>query len=377
MPTMSDLWTAIAELATALGPERLTSAASKIEEFPDANSIKSSRDIFGPNLEMIRWTQFLNAWQESPEVSPRAVGAALRTSSRMSEMLAGGQALDLVWTGPSSTFVPMRSTEQVMLELIRRARQHIFLATYVNYGATSVIAALNAATQRGVSVRMLLEGSMRTTAELAAKVSAAEVYIWGADAKPPVSGKTPPTVHAKCVVADRAEALITSANLTDHALGLNMELGVHIMRGREPEKLHDHLNALVATDEIQRFMAGTQAELSARDKPKDAASGEHKDVLDLVVDALRGPLRRLLDAGCAAPIVGYEVPDTDGLELELAWPGSKQAVAVDLTMPELQALRDDGWTLLATDGQDANWAKQVEQGVREMLGVEETQEELK
>ena len=250
---MADLWATIVEIAVVTSYERLDSAAKKIEKLSGASAIRRHPGIFGPNLSSEGWKVFVEAWEASPEVAPQAVAGALRTSARMSEMLDGGQKIDLVWTGPSSTFVPMRSTEQVMLELIGRATKSLFLVTYVNYGAAKVIAALNDAALRGVTVKMLLEGTKDTTTKMAKSVQGATIYFWADDAKPSVSGKTPPTVHAKCVVADRGEALVTSANLTDHALERNMELGVHIWGGRESEQLHDHLNALVQTKEIVEF----------------------------------------------------------------------------------------------------------------------------
>jgi phosphatidylserine/phosphatidylglycerophosphate/cardiolipin synthase-like enzyme len=41
-------------------------------------------------------------------------------------------------------------------------------------------------------------------------------------------------LHAKCAVADRKLLFISSANLTGHALTINMELGVMINGGRLP-----------------------------------------------------------------------------------------------------------------------------------------------
>lgn len=253
---MTDLWNIIAEIAIVLSPARVESAANKVADLSGFQSLGSKGGTFGPNLDGERWTRFVVAWSQQDSITPAEVAAALRASARLSAALDGGQAVDLVWTGPRSQFVPVRSTEQVMLELIARAHGSLFLVTFVNYGAKAVVEALNAAAERGVAIRMLLEGTMETTAKLASKVPSAEVFIWADDAKPPSPGKTPATVHAKCVVADRSEALVTSANLTDHALDLNMELGVHIMGGREPEQLHDHLNALVATLKIQPFQAG-------------------------------------------------------------------------------------------------------------------------
>lgn len=54
-------------------------------------------------------------------------------------------------------------------------------------------------------------------------------------------------VHAKVAVADGDVCFITSANLTGHAMGQNMEAGVLLSGGQIPRLLHDHLEALVGT----------------------------------------------------------------------------------------------------------------------------------
>jgi cardiolipin synthase len=52
-------------------------------------------------------------------------------------------------------------------------------------------------------------------------------------------------MHAKCVVADGTCALITSANLTAHAIDINMELGLVVRGGDVPRRLRSHLLALI------------------------------------------------------------------------------------------------------------------------------------
>jgi phosphatidylserine/phosphatidylglycerophosphate/cardiolipin synthase-like enzyme len=52
-------------------------------------------------------------------------------------------------------------------------------------------------------------------------------------------------LHAKCAVADRERLLISSANLTEFAFTLNMELGVLIRGGPLPGRVEDYLTALI------------------------------------------------------------------------------------------------------------------------------------
>jgi len=44
------------------------------------------------------------------------------------------------------------------------------------------------------------------------------------------------TLHAKAVIADGNWALVTSVNLTGHALELNMELGLLVEGGAIPQR---------------------------------------------------------------------------------------------------------------------------------------------
>lgn len=58
-------------------------------------------------------------------------------------------------------------------------------------------------------------------------------------------------LHAKCVVADRSIALITSANLTSAGINDNIELGVLIASGPLPGQLADHFDDLIALGTLQ------------------------------------------------------------------------------------------------------------------------------
>ena len=144
--------------------------------------------------------------------------------------------------------MPIRQTEQALIQVIQFAKRDLFIVSFVAYAVPTVMEALLDAQERNVVLNFLLEQSQDTggkvstdsIANLRAKLPAAHFHIWkqtGSD--------TPAAVHAKCAVADGELALITSANLTGKAMNENMELGILLNGGSVPKQLSDHLHALV------------------------------------------------------------------------------------------------------------------------------------
>ena len=93
------------------------------------------------------------------------------------------------------------------------------------------------------------------------------------------------SLHAKCVIADRSSALITSANLTSAGINDNIELGVLIEAGPLPARLHRHLELLIEErhpgkgSERRRHLPRTSSRNSApansepSDTPRGAVNG--------------------------------------------------------------------------------------------------------
>ena len=53
-------------------------------------------------------------------------------------------------------------------------------------------------------------------------------------------------MHVKCVAADSEWLFLSSANLTEHAFTINMELGLLIHSGHLPKQIEQHFDRLVA-----------------------------------------------------------------------------------------------------------------------------------
>ena len=158
--------------------------------------------------------------------------------------------VDLAWTGPTTPYVSTRRTDQILLDIIREAKEKLFLVAFVVYDVGNVVQALNDAISRGVEVKILLDthgksgrGKGSALAVMRSAVLGAEYFDWDAGPGSFAGGR----VHAKVAVADYTTAFVTSANLTGYALGKNMEAGIHISGGSIPRALHSHLEALVVT----------------------------------------------------------------------------------------------------------------------------------
>jgi cardiolipin synthase A/B len=212
----------------------------------------------------------LMGWATNPNAHDRlhklvvAWRAADLPAAEMAGMLAGASAayhsakaeqeLELVWTGPSSSLVATRKTEQALLQVIEAARSRLFITSFVAYDVASVLNALRKVLERGAQVSLLLEASeahggsifVDGLAKMKIALPKAKLFSWVDKADGFEGGK----VHAKVAVADEEFCFVSSANLTGHAMEKNMEAGVLIRGGAMPRNLHRHLEALVTTHVI-------------------------------------------------------------------------------------------------------------------------------
>lgn len=157
------------------------------------------------------------------------------------------EEVEIVWTGPSTSIVPVRHTEQVLCEIVDLATEYIVVVSYVLYNVNNFYKSIKRAISRGVKVVFLLESSVdhggKVTIDSISDVKKtlpdSTVYCWDK------RDSTHSSVHAKCVVSDNKCAFITSANLTSAAMEHNMELGILVRGGALPQNLNDHFSQLI------------------------------------------------------------------------------------------------------------------------------------
>jgi phosphatidylserine/phosphatidylglycerophosphate/cardiolipin synthase-like enzyme len=180
--------------------------------------------------------ELLGAWEaEAATVAPAAVAMALLAAAEAERRHREEWRVELVWTGPDTQAVPIRHTEQAVLQVIDAATERLLLVSYAVYKIPRVCQALVRAADRGVRLRIVVEagdqaGSHTVRSKLMALGEAvarrAEVYYWPADERPLNEMGGRGVLHVKAAVADGRVLLLTSANLTENAFTQNMEMGL-------------------------------------------------------------------------------------------------------------------------------------------------------
>jgi cardiolipin synthase len=194
----------------------------------------------------------LDAWAVEAKVHGAVVAAALWAAVDTAEAVRVTQALDVVWTGPSSAEVPVRLTREVLLEVICSATSSLMIVSYAAYKVPDIIRALGEAASRRVDVRLVLESAAGSGGRLSQDAAGAfrelassvRFFEWSADRRTSEGGLQG-AMHAKAAIADEHAAFITSANLTGNAIEANMELGLLIPGGAVPRRLARHFRALI------------------------------------------------------------------------------------------------------------------------------------
>jgi cardiolipin synthase len=251
---MRPLLQAVSELVALLSPSKIEAIASRLRATTPRERDRALQQLVGTPAARVALDSLISHWERS--ALPGDVVAGILIGAAHARMQAQrDSSVELVWTGPTTPFVATRRTEQVLLDLIHRARSELFIVSFVTYDVPSVIAAINSAIDRGVEARILVEASssqggsllVDPVATMKSSVPSALLYGWTDRPHPFTNGR----VHAKVAVADGTAAFLTSANLTGHALEKNMEAGVLISGGDIPASLHAHLRALIETKIIR------------------------------------------------------------------------------------------------------------------------------
>lgn len=176
---------------------------------------------------------------------------------------------ELVWSGPEPEHARARHTSVVIRELLEKARHEVFIAGYSFQGGGELLAPLHACMRaHGTRVEIVLDCSgydvyeATSGDEILRRVVREffdEVWTHGEPrpelyCDPRTLLREPPkygprwfpkhSMHAKCIVVDRAEALVGSANFTARAQSNNIEVGVVIREPGFAEALLHQWNAV-------------------------------------------------------------------------------------------------------------------------------------
>ena len=200
-------------------------------------------------------SSLVNDWrQQGRDVTPRELAWALRAANSTDEFHRLQQSLEMVWSGPLPGTSTFRRTDQALLELIQGAKRSIIVVTFAAYKVPKIAAALVDAAKRGVKVSLILESTEESEGAVTFNAieamgtelaRASTVYAWPTEKRSMDAKGNRGALHVKCAVVDDEAALISSANLTEHAMNLNMELGLLVRGGDLPRSLAGHLRSLI------------------------------------------------------------------------------------------------------------------------------------
>jgi len=259
---MNDQYSTIAEaarsLATAIPADMIHSLVEIIDNCDpfDWPTVRSRAGGLPNAHSRIAATEFLECWkEEAATLPPEAVSLALITAAHTEKTYKESQSVELVWTGPDVGAVPVRRTKQAVLQVLDSAKHSITLVSYAVYNIPHVRQALVSAAEKGVQIRMIVDTPDRSASEKEYNnliavggdvASCASLYFWPHEKRGKTDGGTIGKLHVKCVAADSEWLFLSSANLTEHAFTINMELGLLIHGGQLPKQKKQHFDRLIA-----------------------------------------------------------------------------------------------------------------------------------
>lgn len=247
---------AVEDICQALDTGRL----DHVSTAPIRSSVAQGNPKVETQIESLQ-----DLWLSSfPHLNGLAFSAALRAS-------AAGILLErdispktqVVWSGPRVQGSYVRATREVVREIVRGSQRELFIVGYWlaapddGEGIIGELIDLAAeATSRGTALTMILDERKRLNGSDNRKVL---MDIWPSGVALPrlLTWKLPTDdkhlkLHAKVLVADERDALVTSANLTWYAMDRNMEMGIRVV-GRPAATISQHLKLLESQGTLQLF----------------------------------------------------------------------------------------------------------------------------
>lgn len=211
----------------------------------------------GDAREMV--ADLIRCWnEEEPNLPPRSLGLALQSASAVDEHHRNREEVRLIWTGPDVGNLPFRRTEQALLELVESAKRSLLIVAFAAYKIPELVEAINAVASAGVNVVCVFESHDAS----GGKVSFCPVkhlglapsvrnFVWPMAKRPKDSLGRYGSLHAKCAVVDSNLLFLSSANLTEFAFNLNIELGVLIKGGLLPGSVERHFQVLIDSGHLE------------------------------------------------------------------------------------------------------------------------------
>ena len=207
---------------------------------------------------------FLKAWGTSaPHLDAQDVTAAVQSALACYRVAQGrAHIVDTVWTGPDVAGSEVRRTEAVVREIVASAERELLIVGYWLVTSTpqirALIGLLTDKARDGVQVRFVFDPGEKSHGSDNFEALSGQwppglagaprrVFSWGeglTKAKNKSGEHYDRKLHAKVIVADRHDVLVTSANLTQAGLLENLEMGLRV-QGPMAGAVVNHFDLLI------------------------------------------------------------------------------------------------------------------------------------
>lgn len=242
-------------IITAIADETLT---------PSSGPMAMSKALKGSSGKH-HLSEFLKAWQLSAaHLTAEDVSCSLNSALSCYRLaVERSHSVDTVWTGPEVSGSMTRRTEAVVREIIAEAKEELLVVGYWLVTSTSqikeLIELLIDKAKEGVKIRFVFDPSEKSYGldnflalndrwPINLPDAPRQVFSWS-EAMEKISGKNgveyDRKLHAKVIVADRFDALVTSANLTHAGFLQNLEMGFRV-EGVMARAVVEHFDLLIA-----------------------------------------------------------------------------------------------------------------------------------
>ncbi len=190
------------------------------------------------------------------------VAAVLRTAAEIRSVeRLDSPKVEVTWTGPDVEGPPVTESMTAIERCLKECRDtgEILLVGYsltvAKHSAMErVIDLLIDASRRRAKIQVVLhqDTEAKNRAELMKHwdvfVSKPRIYTWD-----PPAGHPYTKLHAKCLVVDRLQMVVTSANYTFHGLESNIELGLLVRNQRLATAVHERFDHLMSAGVLRKW----------------------------------------------------------------------------------------------------------------------------
>lgn len=223
---------------------------------PESSVVELRRILIGPNETISLFRKILREWLDESLASCIQLADAMEAVSIYRSRMSLMPHAELVWSGPDVGHPTARKTFQVMNEMLQHASESVLIVGYSLFLrgdlAKDLLAKLGRLSSKGVQVKFIvdrryrgwsgngIEGhSIREIQEnWISNTPMPQIYSWASE------DDENSKLHAKLMLVDDRDLLVTSANLTGAGLETNLELGLRI-QGDTARNCAEHFSRLI------------------------------------------------------------------------------------------------------------------------------------